>query len=460
MIERLIAGVIGQASARVMVAIYQLAIIPLMIAGWGADLYGEWLILTGLATYLAISGQGLVTAGAMQIIHKLAKGEEEDAKETLAASFTAILLAGFFFLLFSLCLFAGFGLGRFLSVTHINGEELLALLLLVSMQITSLSCRSLFMAIVHATGDYARPALLSSAVRGGEFAGSATIVLLGGGPLGVAGWITIMAVIDCVAQWHFARSHSSRLRLSLTFRLRSARNGLVTPTLGNIATALAINGIGIQGFRLITAATLGSAAVAVLAIYTALLRFTEHCTNMVLPVLQLELARRGVESQNRKTVLSAVGLATLAGLVIALSWLVILFLVGAWLCPWLTGGQVIFDPHLLLILGAGTLFVQAGRPSLTCLTARNHTGAAGLLLLAGWSLALLVAVPLVMVAGLHGVVLALTFGEAVSFLVCLHMAAHYLAIGPWLYLVALLHPRTGASLVARQWGCWRQRPRA
>ncbi|TWT65565.1 hypothetical protein Pan14r_51120 [Crateriforma conspicua] len=84
-------------------AIRQILMVPLLIRLWGPECYGEWLALSAIPTFLAMSNLGLGTAAAIAIGMEASAGKVQQAWG-LFASTTVILLA-FFTLIF--CGFAG-----------------------------------------------------------------------------------------------------------------------------------------------------------------------------------------------------------------------------------------------------------------------------------------------------------------------------------------------------------------
>lgn len=454
--HRMMRGILGQMSGRAMIALYQLAIIPLMIATWGISLYGEWLILTGLATYLAVSGQGLTTASAMKLIRCINGGDVDAAQRIIHVSLAALLLADLVFTTVLISLLQFTNLANFLSLHLLGKWEIAGVASAAGLQIILISMRSIPIAICNAEGDYGRPALWSSAMRLLEFLGSAILLFAKMGPLHIACWIALVAALDCLLQEGLARLTSSELKLSPGIRDWRSLRDLVRPTLGNLGVAFAINGLGVQGLRLATAALLGSTAVALLAVYTALLRASEHCANMVLPILQLEFARQKEGGACKDTTIAMIGLSLLCGVVIAGGWLALLLMIGPQLLQWWTMGKVPYDPALLTMLGVAAVFVQIGRPSLTYLVARNLVARVGLAMMVAWSLALLIAFPLARLWGLSGIALAIVSGELAALIACSYFAGRYLVGNALQYAVMIFDLRRSYALVLGQWMRWRR----
>lgn len=83
---------------RGIMAIRQIVMVPLLIRLWGADCYGEWLTLSAIPSFLAMSNLGLGTAASIQIGIETASGEKQQAWSLFVS--TSVLMLTVFSLLF------------------------------------------------------------------------------------------------------------------------------------------------------------------------------------------------------------------------------------------------------------------------------------------------------------------------------------------------------------------------
>ena len=70
----------------------RLAEIPLLLSFWGAQGYGEWLMITALPTALALSDGGLTKTAQRQMTMQIAGQNEEGAIATYQSTWITLLL--------------------------------------------------------------------------------------------------------------------------------------------------------------------------------------------------------------------------------------------------------------------------------------------------------------------------------------------------------------------------------
>lgn len=77
---------------RLLAAVKQIVLVPVLLHAWGVDYYGVWIMLTAVPTILALSNLGMGTASAVELSHRIAAGKEESVKSLLATAMGMIAL--------------------------------------------------------------------------------------------------------------------------------------------------------------------------------------------------------------------------------------------------------------------------------------------------------------------------------------------------------------------------------
>ena len=73
--NRIIKGISANLVSQVINAAIQLVSLPIFLKYWGADLYGEWLILSSIPIYLSMSDIGFGVAAANEMTMKIAQNK-------------------------------------------------------------------------------------------------------------------------------------------------------------------------------------------------------------------------------------------------------------------------------------------------------------------------------------------------------------------------------------------------
>ena len=102
--ERFIRGFGATALGPLVTILAQVISVPVFLHSWGPTVYGEWLILSAIPTYIAFSDVGFGNVAANDMTMRVAKGDRNGALETFQSTW---LLISFTSLLVVLCFIAG-----------------------------------------------------------------------------------------------------------------------------------------------------------------------------------------------------------------------------------------------------------------------------------------------------------------------------------------------------------------
>lgn len=88
--KRVILGMASMGYSKGVVALMQLAMVPVLAASWGLALYGQWLVLASVPMFLGASDFGFGVAASNRFIGEIAKDETEEALITFQSAFALI----------------------------------------------------------------------------------------------------------------------------------------------------------------------------------------------------------------------------------------------------------------------------------------------------------------------------------------------------------------------------------
>ena len=130
----LVAGLLG----KFVLVGRQLILVPFFLSMWGAEYYGDWLILSSIPTILAMSNVGLGTAASTQIVLAIGARDEQEANRLLASALMFVFAASVM-VLTPLALVAYTGSGLFQSVaTRVQYPGFVVLLLFAGLAVSML----------------------------------------------------------------------------------------------------------------------------------------------------------------------------------------------------------------------------------------------------------------------------------------------------------------------------------
>jgi O-antigen/teichoic acid export membrane protein len=89
---RLLKGIGANLYGQVIVAIIQLASVPILLHCWGVRTYGQWLLLTAVPSYLSMTDLGFSISAANDMTAQVAQGNRSGALAVFH-SITALIVA-------------------------------------------------------------------------------------------------------------------------------------------------------------------------------------------------------------------------------------------------------------------------------------------------------------------------------------------------------------------------------
>ncbi|MBK1710913.1 hypothetical protein, partial [Marichromatium gracile] len=67
-LKRVVKGIGANSFGQVVNLLIQLVSVPVLIASWGFGAYSEWVVLSAIPTYLALSDLGVTTAASSKVV--------------------------------------------------------------------------------------------------------------------------------------------------------------------------------------------------------------------------------------------------------------------------------------------------------------------------------------------------------------------------------------------------------
>lgn len=346
---RILRGGLASFYEKAVTLLVQAAAIPVLTAKWGAEGYGNWLLLMTIPMFLQLGDLGIGTAAGVELTGRLARGDHAGAREIVHAGRLFVTLATGVLALLPLG-YAGHLLFASSSSAfdRMANAEMAWSLVIVTVYSVSLAHIGLMMAVCRSSLRYA-----TAAAFNGSLALLEGLVVLG---IAWSGGTLTAAMLACLAvrlighglsHLHLRHAYpwlngdtSSKSHWSVLKRLAS-------PSFANVSLTLA-GVLVIQGTLMTLGGVAGSAAVAVLAAARLLTRVPLQFSGLALrpsvPELSRALALGDPVTAARVTGFN-LGLA--AAVTVPSGILLVLF--GPLVLATLSGGRLHADPALFAL---------------------------------------------------------------------------------------------------------------
>lgn len=408
--RKMLGNGVASAGSIAWTALIQLLSVPVLTAVWGLDRYGQWLMLSTIPTYFALSDLGFATAATSDMTMANARGERDAVRATFQSVWLLlVLISGTALLLLSPL--SWWGLVWSQPPLSWWPAESLALFWMIAYSAAAL-CSRVVLAGLRSTGHYAIGTILYDALQFLEGLAILVIAYRGGSFADCAFAYLLVRLGNMFACYALLRHQVPWLALGVKAARRAELKRLLGPALGAMAIpgALAIN---IQGMILVAGTLVSPAAAAVLGPVRTISRIAIQVVGIVsratMPEFSAAVAR-GDKAVMGKLV--RLNLLSVLGLLIPGTILFIVFgraLIHAW-----SGGRVSPEAGLVVLMAAATAVQGLWLSASNLLMAVNqHAGFSRMLMIsAAFSIAL--AIPLGHLWGLDGIAASILAGECIA----------------------------------------------
>lgn len=350
---RLFKGLGAQAASQMTRSLVQIVNVPLLIHFWGVGLYGEWLILSAVPAYFAMSDMGFGDVAGNEMTMRAAEDDHASAVEVLQSVWV---------LTTALCAVAvaigvaGAWLGSlsdWLNLTRMDDRQAARVLTLGLAAVLVGQQNVLVAGVLRAQKLFAEATFLSNLLYVFEVVAFAGTVAVGGGPVSAALVTLLVRTGAMLVMWRYAMRVTPWLALGVRRARFATVRRLFRPAVAFLAFPLG-NALSIQGMVLVVGRILGPAAVVGFSTVRTMTNAAKQAMGIIRASIWPEVSiafgrgdRRVARELHRRACQSALMLTLAASLVLLVGGQAI---VRVW-----TNGEVAVEPAFLRWMLAATL---------------------------------------------------------------------------------------------------------
>lgn len=316
---RILRAVGAEALGQFLNVAIRLLLVPLFLSTWGAQAYGEWLILTAVAAWLSLGDLG----GQLYFINRMTTAWAAGCRD----EFQRVLSTGFLFLLVSFGVLLSsvvvglmwLPLRSWLGLKVVEPDVVKMVLSIMALRFLVGLPVGLLLGVYRATGAQATSVMYGNLVLIIQFVGSAIALLAGAGMLVLAALEVFPLLMVAVGvSWHLRRRLPPDIKLfSLVQADRSILRESIFPSLHFLGIQLSM-AIMIQGSVIAVAKSLGPIEVAIFSSMRTVSNVASRFLAMLSHSIWPELTRLHSTSQDRvltNLFTSTLFVSVLAGLI-------------------------------------------------------------------------------------------------------------------------------------------------
>ncbi|MXP47720.1 hypothetical protein GRI43_10035 [Altererythrobacter luteolus] len=333
----------------------QLLLVPVLLAAWSADLFGEWLLIAAIPIYLSLFDLGVVQSGSNELARRAGENDDQ-AVRSFFRDYTS------FFVKWSAAIFVGLAITVTLSpvadwlglsiIDNAQAGQIFLMLIgatLISQNSMALlggmRARRILPAglLIRALGAFAR--------LGGAFL---AVSLMDAGPVALAAIMLSSRAIEYAVQAALLKRQDLSVSFNPWRKSEESMRPFVISGLEFLLFPLA-QAILLQGAIVVAGLTLGSAAVAIFATHRTLARVTSQIVRLVAVPLRAEsgLMQSKENLPELRSILLSVSRLTFWA---ALACAGILWFAGKPVFDAWTGEKIAYAPALFAAMILATIF--------------------------------------------------------------------------------------------------------
>ena len=342
---------------RAVVIVVQLIGVPILLRAWGTALYGEWLVLFAIPSFLSMTDLGFSMSAANDMSQKFARGDSHAALKVFQSLCALVYVGAAAGAVTVACLLFILPLRNWINLTAVPLETARWILLLLSLEVLVRLTDGINHAGFRASGDYAYHATIFYLTFLAQYIAIWLVASLGYGPLWAAGaYLIVRCLVTPFVAYLLVKKHRW-LKIGFLHASRPELKRLSGPAVANLSIPLA-QALNAQGMVVVVGAILGPIAVVIFSTLRTLTRLTLQMIQVVANAAEPEIAaafgRQDVRLSRELFVHSV-----RAGLWLAVNTIAFLLIAGPFILSHWTHGKVPMDTRLfdLLLASAGASVV-------------------------------------------------------------------------------------------------------
>ena len=383
--------------------------VPIFLKFWGIDLYGDWLILSTLPSYLSLSDIGFGSAAANKMTMLVATDNRHEALEVFQSTFLTINILCITIIAIFAPLAYLIPLENWLNLSNQTHSDVSITIIVMSLYVLSSLQGNFLMSGFRCNGNYAQGNLILIITRITECFIVLVSVTLGAKLVLVStiffvvrsfGWTVLYLVLKVRVPW---------LKLGFNYSSFTEIKQLFQPAITFMAIPLG-NAINNQRFLMVVAISLNPASVAIFSTMRTLSRFAFQIVNgignAVWPELSAAYGAGDLQSArniHRRSVQASAWMSILASAA--------LLAFGQQIINIWTNGKIPYNPVLfggfLIIVIVNTLWFSS---SIALVATNNHSNMS-IRYVSVTIISIILSLILAQRVGMYGIIICICLGD-------------------------------------------------
>ncbi|MCM3544956.1 lipopolysaccharide biosynthesis protein [Priestia megaterium] len=204
--SRILRGISANMLNQLINILNKLALVPFFISNWGTRTYGEWLVVTSVVSYLALTDMG----GTNYIINKLTQSfsmnREKEFRRVLKTGVTIFLILSTLITLMAIIAVKFLSLNSLLSLKYTNSYTINIVIVVLAFQVSLSLLLGLIIGTYRSIGYYAKSVMFSNLIQFLQLISVFLVLVLKKGMVAVAlGQLSPLILVGVYVVWNLNR---------------------------------------------------------------------------------------------------------------------------------------------------------------------------------------------------------------------------------------------------------------
>ena len=447
--RRLVLGFLSNWISRLAGTIIQLVQVPVFLHFWSISLYGDWLVVNAIPSYLSFSNIGFGSVAGNEMTMLMGRKDQDGALRVFQSCWWLIvLLCSMVTGLLALALYV-LPVATWLNLTVMTPSDAKWVIFFLGTAVLFGQLEQLLQCAYTCVGRYPFATFLRSIITLLAFAAMLVPVLLGHGPRATALAFSLLNASGAIVLAFTVRKDIPWLRFGWEHASIAEIRRLLAPAVAFMGFPIG-NALNLQGTLLAVGHVLGSADVVIFATARTVSRVALQMVQMVNTTFWPELSS-SFGAGNLPLVRSLHRRSCQLALLIAAVLITAMMTIGPWFLTHWTAHKVPPSPRLLFLLLVSVLLYSLWSTSSTLMSAINQHRRLSMTYLVATSATIIATVLLAKRFGLLGAAASLILSEAIMDLYVLP-ASLRISQDTWrdflramVHIPATFHPRALAA---------------
>lgn len=333
---------------QVITAVIQIISVPIFLKYWGVNLYGEWLILSSISTYLTMSDIGFANVAANEMTILVSQGERDKALDVFQS--TWLFISGTSFIITCIvCSGVWFcPIEHLLNLKLQSHSDAALILSLLTLNVWVNLQSGLVSAGFRSEGQFARAYLLYNFQRIASFLAISITVILGGTPLECAFAMVVASIFFVSARSIDLKRCYPWIRYGYKYSKMKTIIRLVKPAVAFMSFPMG-DALNQQGLITLIGVILGSNSVVIFSTLRTLTRLAWQMINIINISIGPEISM-AYGTQNYSLLRKLHRRSCQASFFFAFGMVLFLIFFGQWILFRWTTGSIVFNPIVFYTL--------------------------------------------------------------------------------------------------------------